>query len=129
MAAGITSISRGAGRLSRRFDRLSERKFALLVSIPGLVLLGLIVLPPVLSVFGLSLFRIELAKDTTVRFVGLSNYLTRLPGDREITDAIPRTLILAALTTAVTLPLALVTALVLNRGFRGAVIRMPEYAA
>lgn len=119
MAAGVATISRGAGSLSRRLDRLSERKFALLVSIPGLVLLGGIVLPPVLTVFGLSLFRIELAKDENVRFVGLFNYLTRMPIDKEITDAIPRTVILAGLTTAVTLPLALVTALVLNRGFRG----------
>jgi len=119
MAVSGAMFSRGAGRISRRFDRMSERKFALLVSIPGLVLLGIIVLPPVLSVFGLSLFRIELAKDTTTRFVGLANYITRLPADKEVTDAIPRTLILAALTTVVTLPLALVTALVLNRGFRG----------
>src|SRR2546427_5278296 len=119
MAAGAATISRGAGRISRRLDRLSERQFALLVSIPGLVLLAAIVLPPILSVFGLSLFRIELAKDTIVRFVGLNNYVNRLPGDQEIIDAIPRTLMLAGLTTAVTLPLALVTALVLNRGFRG----------
>ena len=70
MAAGAATISRGAGRISRRLDRLSERQFALLVSIPGLVLLAAIVLPPILSVFGLSLFRIELAKDTIVRFVG-----------------------------------------------------------
>ncbi len=119
MAVGTVAISRGAGRLSRRLDRLSERQFALLVSIPGLILLALIVLPPILTVFGLSLFRIELAKDEIVRFVGLNNYFTRLPGDKEITDAIPRTVILAAMTTAVTLPLALVTALVLNRGFRG----------
>ncbi len=118
MAAGTVAISRGAGRISKRFDRLSERKFALLVSIPGLILLALIVLPPVLTVFGLSLFRIELAKDDIVRFVGLINYFTRLPGDSEIMDAIPRTLVLAGLTTAVTLPLALVTALVLNRNFR-----------
>lgn len=119
MAAVSTSVSRGAGRLSRRLDRMSERKFALLVSIPGLLLLALIVLPPILTVFGLSLFRIELAKDEFVRFVGLNNYTVRLPIDKEILDAIPRTLILAGLTTAVTLPLALVTALVLNRGFRG----------
>jgi ABC-type sugar transport system permease subunit len=119
MAALSTSVSRGAGRFSRRLDRMSERKFALLVSIPGLLLLALIVLPPILTVFGLSLFRIELAKDEFVRFVGLNNYTVRLPIDREILDAIPRTLILAGLTTAVTLPLALVTALVLNRGFRG----------
>ena len=61
MAAGAATIGRGAGRISRRLDRLSERKFALLVSIPGLLLLAAIVAPPILSVFGLSLFRIELA--------------------------------------------------------------------
>ena len=107
MAVTGATISRGAGRVSRRLDRLSERKFALLVSIPGLVLLAVIVLPPILTVFGLSLFRIELAKDEIVRFVGLTNYTVRMPADKEITDAIPRTLILATLTTAVTLPLAL----------------------
>src|SRR3954454_7450728 len=119
MAVSTASLSRGAGRMSRRLDRMSEQKFALLVSIPGLVLLAVIVLPPILTVFGLSLFRIELAKDEIVRFVGLNNYTVRLPIDKEILDAIPRTIVLAGLTTAVTLPLALVTALVLNRPFRG----------
>jgi multiple sugar transport system permease protein len=119
MAAATVSLSRGAGRLSRRLDRLSERKFALLVSIPGLLLLAAIVLPPTLAVFGLSTFRIELGKDDVIRNIGLNNYLVRLPADREVLEAIPRTLIFAALSTAVTLPLALVTALVINRGFRG----------
>src|SRR4029079_1340480 len=112
-------ISRGAGRVSRRLDRLSERRFALLVSIPGLILVALIVLPPTLAVFGMSLFRIELGKDDLVPFIGLRNYLVRLPNDSEVLAAIPRTLFFAALSTAITLPLALVTALVLNRGFRG----------
>ena len=58
-----TALSRSAGRVSRRLDRLSERRFAMLVSVPALLLVGLIVLPPTLAVFGLSLFRIELAKD------------------------------------------------------------------
>ena len=89
------------------------------MSIPGLLLIALIVLPPVLAVFGLSLYRIELAKDDVVRFIGLNNYTVRLPADREVLDAIPRTLFFAALTTAVTVPLALVSALVLNRPFRG----------
>ncbi len=119
MAIGGAALSRGAGRISRRFDRLSERRFALLVSVPGLILVGLIVLPPTLAVFGLSLFRIELAKDDLTPFVGLRNYLVRLPEDTEVLAAIPRTLFFAAMSTAVTLPLALVTALVLNRGFRG----------
>jgi ABC-type sugar transport system permease subunit len=120
MAVGGAAVSRGAGRVSRRLDRLSDRGFALLVSVPGLILVALVVLPPTLSVFGLSLFRIELAKDDLTPFVGLRNYLDRLPADREVLEAIPRTIFFAAITTAVTLPLALVTALVLNRGFRGA---------
>ena len=36
MAVASTALSRGAGRVSRRLDRLSERQFALLVSVPGL---------------------------------------------------------------------------------------------
>ncbi len=119
MALTGAAISRGAGRVSRRLDRLSERRFALLVSVPGFILVALIVLPPTLAVFGLSLFRIELAKDDLTPFVGLRNYLERLPIDGEVLASIPRTLFFAALSTAVTLPLALVTALVLNRGFRG----------
>jgi hypothetical protein len=74
-------LSRGGGRVSRRLDRLSERQFALLVSIPGLILVALIVLPPTLAVFGMSLFRIELGKDDLTPFVGLNNYLVRLPLD------------------------------------------------
>lgn len=119
MAVAGAALSRGAGRVSRRLDRLSERTFALLVSVPGLLLVGLIVLPPTLAVFGLSLFRIELAKDDLTPFVGLRNYLERLPADSEVLAAIPRTIFFAAMSTAVTLPLALVTALALNRGFRG----------
>lgn len=122
MALAAAAFSRGAGRVSRGLDRLSERRFALLVSIPGLILVGLIVLPPTLAVFGMSLFRIELAKDDLTPFVALRNYLTRLPEDAEVLATIPRTLFFAAMSTAITLPLALVTALVLNRGFRGASI-------
>ena len=69
--------------------------------------------------FGLSLYRIELGKDDMIRFIGLNNYFVRLPIDKEIIESIPRTLFFAAITTAVTLPLALITALVLNRTFRG----------
>ena len=119
MAVGGATLSRGAGRISRRLDRISERKFALLVSVPGLLLLAAIVLPPTLAVFGLSTYRIELGKDDIIRNVGLDNYFVRLPADREVLETIPRTLFFAAISTALTLPLALLTALVLNRNFRG----------
>ena len=119
MAAVTSGRVSVVGRVSRRLDRLSERSFALVVSVPSLLLVGLVVLPPTLAVFGLSTFRIELAKDDRTPFVGLANYLTRLPADQVIIDSIPRTLIFAAGITIVTLPLALLTALVLNRRFRG----------
>ncbi|HEV8489862.1 MAG TPA: ABC transporter permease subunit [Candidatus Limnocylindrales bacterium] len=122
MAVIEATVGSAFGRVARRLDRLSERGFAVLVSVPGLILLALIVLPPTLAVFGLSLFRMELAKDDLTPFVGLRNYLERLPADQVVLDAIPRTVSFAAITTAITLPLALVTALVLNRGFRGASI-------
>src|SRR6187455_2982968 len=99
MAVAGAALSRGAGRVSRRLDRLSERQFALLVSIPGLILVALIVLPPTLAVFGMSLFRIELGKDDLTPFVGLNNYLVRLPLDDEVLAAIPRTLFFAAMST------------------------------
>ena len=47
-----------SGTLTRRLDRLSERKFAILVSVPALLLVAIFVLPPILAVFGLSFFRI-----------------------------------------------------------------------
>src|SRR4051794_14150221 len=119
MAVGGATLSRGAGRVSKRLDRLSEGRFALLVSIPSLLLVFLVVLPPTLAVFGISMFRIELGKDDRTPFVGLANYLTRLPADHVVVDAIPRTLMFAAAVTIATLPLALITALVLNRRFRG----------
>ncbi|MEZ4596090.1 MAG: ABC transporter permease subunit [Chloroflexota bacterium] len=115
------AASRAAGSVTRRLDRLGDRTFALLISVPALLLVALFVLPPILAVFGLSLFRIELAKDDYYRtpFVGLFNYVTRLPIDSVVLDTIPRTLGFAAAVTAVTIPLALLTALILNRAFRG----------
>ncbi|HVA85626.1 MAG TPA: hypothetical protein VNF73_04810 [Candidatus Saccharimonadales bacterium] len=119
MTASSNAIRSAFGRASRRLDRLSERTFALVVSIPSLLLVALVVLPPTIAVFALSLFRIELAKDNRTPFVGLANFFTRLPADDVVIAAIPRTLLFAAGITLVTVPLALVTALALNRRFRG----------
>ena len=109
----------GRARTGGWLDRRSDRAFALLLFAPGLILVGLFVLPPILAVFGMSLFRIELARDDTWRFIGLNNFALRLPMDREVLAAIPRTMLFATLTTALTLPLALGAALVLKRPFRG----------
>ena len=113
------SVNSAVGRATSRLDRLSERNFALIVSIPSFILIGLVVLPPIIATFGLSLFRIELAKDGNTPFVGLNNFTIRIPNDPLVMNAIPLTLEFAALITLVTLPLALVTALALNRRFRG----------
>jgi multiple sugar transport system permease protein len=112
------SIGSWTGRLTSRIDRLSERQFALLSFIPGAVLVGLIVIPPILAVLGMSVFRINLLRDTNTPFVGLLNY-QRIGGDDKFLEAVPRTVIFAAGTTLITVPFALGAALLLNRRFRG----------
>lgn len=99
-------------------DRLSDRKFGMLFASPGLLIVLLVVVPPVVSVFGMSLFRIDLLKDNGVGFVGLRNYRLMFQ-DSQFLASIPRTLIFAAATTLLTVPLALGAALALNRVFRG----------
>jgi ABC-type sugar transport system permease subunit len=107
-----------SGRLAGRIDRLSDRAFGYLSFLPGGLLVALFVLPPILAVLGMSFLRIELLRDDEVRFVGLDNYLVRMPRDSAFLDSIPRTLALAAGVVALTLPLALACALLLNRAFR-----------
>ncbi len=119
MAVGQQGSGHRSGVLTRRLDRLGDKSFALLISVPALLLVAVFVLPPVMAVFGLSFFRIELAKDDHTPFVGLFNYVTRLPIDDVVLATIPRTLGFAAAVTLLTIPLALLTALILNRAFRG----------
>lgn len=107
------------GRVAGRLDRLSDRKFAFLTFLPGGALVALVLIPPILSVLVVSFFRIELLKDDNIFFAGLRNYL-RLASDTAFVDAVPRTVVFALGTTLLTVPLALATALVLNRRFRGA---------
>ena len=115
----MVSASRILGRATARIDRLDDRRFALLAILPGALFVGLLVLPPILAAFGLSFFRVELARDANTPFVGIRNF-ERLIADETFLATIPRTLIFAIGTTALSLPLALATALAINRGFRGA---------
>jgi ABC-type sugar transport system permease subunit len=107
--------------MAGRLDRLSDRKFAFFAFLPGGLLVALVLLPPMLSVFGVSFLRIELLKDDDIFFTGLRNY-QRLTTDPNFLESVPRTLLFAIGTTLLTVPLALATALLLNRGFRGATI-------
>lgn len=106
------------GRISRRIDRLSDNRFALLSFLPGGVLIALFVIPPIIAVFVMSFMRIELLRDGLQGFNGLANYITRLPGDEEFWAAVPRTVALAAGVVAITVPLALLCALLMNRKSR-----------
>jgi ABC-type sugar transport system permease subunit len=106
------------GRASRRIDRLTDWQFALVSFLPGGLLVALFVVPPILAVGGMSLFRIELTRDLNMPFVGLRNF-ERLAGDQDFLATVPRTVVFAAGTLLLTLPLALATALLLNRRMRG----------
>lgn len=103
-----------ARRLSRRIDYLSDRRFAALLFLPAGLLVLLVAVPPIAAVFGMSLFRIELLRDGPSHFVGLKN-VHRMLADSNFTASIPRTVIFAIATTAITVPLALATALLMHK--------------
>ena len=121
MTAITSPLGTLTGRVTSRIDRLSDRRFALLSFLPAGILIAVIVLPPILAIFGMSLFRINLLRDNNTPFVGLTNYL-RIGDDANFLDSVPRTVIFAAGTTLLTVPLALGSAMVLNRRFRGAAL-------
>ena len=104
-----------AQALGRRLDRLSEGRFGAVVVAPGLLLVAVFVVPPVLAALGLSLFRIELTRDDITPFVGLRNYATRMPGDAEFLGALPLTVVFAVLVTLVAVPVALGAAILIAR--------------
>lgn len=110
-------LSGAAGAASRRLDRLGSGRFALVVFIPGAVLVGLFLLIPIASAVGMSLFRIQLAKDSLTPFIGLRNF-TLLPADAGLLGAVPLTIAFSILTTAIVVPVSLATALFLDRNAR-----------
>jgi multiple sugar transport system permease protein len=118
MTPAITARAARRTGLSSRLDRLSEARFGLLMFLPAALLVGLFVLPPIIAVFGMSVFRIELLRPGPTMFVGLNNFTIRLPADSNFLLAIPRTIIFAAGTTIITVPLAIAAALIMNRRWR-----------
>ena len=121
MTAPASSLGSLPGRMAGRLDRLTERQFAVLAFLPGGLLVALVLAPPILSVLVVSFLRIELLKDDNIFFAGLRNY-ARLASDPNFLEAVPRTIVFALGATLLTVPLALATALLLNRRFRGATL-------
>ena len=100
--------------LAGRLDRLSEGRFALAIGVPGLLLVALFVVPPVLAVIVMSFFRIEVLKDDFTPFIAFRNYAVRMAEDSEFIATLPRTFVLGVAATAVAIPLALGVALLIN---------------
>lgn len=113
------AAGRGAvASIARRFDSLSEGRFAALVSLPGFGLLALSVLAPVCIVVVMSLMRIELTRGDDITFSGLRNY-QRMAEDRNLAASLPVTAMFTAATVLVSIPIALGAALLLARRMAG----------
>jgi ABC-type sugar transport system permease subunit len=100
---------------------MSDGAFAAAMFVPGAIFVIVLVVLPIALFLGMSLFRIELAKDDNTPFVALGNFL-RIGADDDFVASIPRTIVLGFGMTAIVVPLSLATALLLNRSFRGASI-------
>jgi multiple sugar transport system permease protein len=97
---------------------MSDAHFATVMFAPGAILVFILVIVPIIMFIAMSFLRIELAKDDNTPFVGLNNYL-RIGGDDDFMASVPRTILLGAGFTILSVPLSLATALLLNRTFRG----------
>lgn len=108
--------------ISARLDRLSDGRFGALIATPGLLMVALFVLLPIAWVIFTSLFRQELSHDSFRPFITLRNFAVRLGTDEAFLGTIPRTIGFAAVATALAVPIALGTALVIHArsGRRGA---------
>jgi multiple sugar transport system permease protein len=118
----VTAAGRRSRFVGARIDRLSDGQFAAISLLPGLILVILIVVPPVAAVFGLSFFRVELLKDDLRPFVGLHNFIDRMPVDTDFLASLPRTAIFAFVSTLLAVPVALGAALLVNSRGRSAAV-------
>ena len=100
--------------IGARLDRMPEGRFAAVIATPGLLLVVLFVVPPILAVLGLSLFRAELGIDTYRPFIALRNYAVRLGTDTAFFESLSLTVVFAAITTALAVPIALGTAALIH---------------
>ena len=113
-APPASSLPQGRRGLSSRLDRLGEGPFAAVLAAPGLLLVLLIVLPPLIAAIAFSFFRIELSTPGTEPFVALRNYVVRLPADAEFLGTLPYSVAFAGVVTLIAVPVALGAALLVH---------------
>ncbi|HET8626446.1 MAG TPA: sugar ABC transporter permease [Thermomicrobiales bacterium] len=118
MTALPTEKRPSAPSLARRFQRLDESHFGLLLIAPTAALLLVFLVYPIAYAIAMSFNRLELTVSPDQKWVGLANY-GRILGDQTVRDSIARTLAFAAMTVAISVVLSLTLALVLNETFRG----------
>jgi len=98
-----------------RFSKLYRRRFVFVYTWIAVLMLFFIVLRfiPIVSTFGLSLFRWELIKPNKP-FIGLENYI-KLTGDENFLEAIRNTTVFAFFVVTFSLVLSLMAALALEK--------------
>lgn len=97
--------------------KAGQARFGVLLLIPALAAFGLVVLYPFLKALGLSLYQLTLTTPDPT-FVGLKNFRAIL-SDPGVQGAFVTTAIYVVITTAVSITLGLIWALILNQPFRG----------
>lgn len=95
-----------------------ERRFALVLILPAILIVFGIVLYPLVQTFIYSLQDMRLTSDTKGEFVGLANYAIMF-GDGEFWASVFRTFYFSIVTVIAETMLGLMIALLLNENFRG----------
>ena len=109
------------GSVRGRTIRQSEKRFARLLALPGMVALVLLVVGPLVYMFYNSLFSYTLAAPVPPSFVGLANYGQLFTNPR-FWNAFGNTMLIVAIGIPVQSLLGLTMALLLQKGFRGSKI-------
>lgn len=98
-----------------------RRRAGFLFCLPGIILLGTMLLAPFILAFGLSFTNIRLASPLPVRFVGLDNYVAILTSS-SFWQSLINNLYFTAVVVPVQTGLALWLAILVNRPLRGVVV-------
>ena len=111
--------ARGFANLTRRINRLSPTRFALLMIAPGVLLLVIFVVLPIIYSSVMSLQSINLVRAEQTRpFVGLDNFVKALTDDL-FWASLGRSFYVAGVRVLLTVGLGLFFALLLNETFFG----------